>query len=61
MKRKINSQIWSPLAGISGKIITNGTRDQLAILASHLIHSHAKRFIVLRSDSKPPHSGLNLP
>ena len=27
MKRKINSQIWSPLAGISGKIITNGTRD----------------------------------
>ena len=61
MKRNINSQIWSPLAGIRGKIITNGTRDQLAIQASSLINSQMKRFIILRSDSKLTHSGLSSP
>ena len=61
MKRKINSQIWSPLAGIRGKITTNGTRDQLASQPSPLINSQMKRFMVFRSDSKPTQSGLNPP
>lgn len=61
MKRKINSQISSPLAGICGKTITNGTRDQLAIHASRLINSQMKSFIGIRSDSQTPQSGLNPP
>ena len=61
MKRKINSQIWSPLAGIRGTIITNGTRDQLAIQASPLINSQMQSFIAIRSDAQTPQSGLNSP